>query len=758
MSSRPGSPSSDVYKNVATDNAQVGVQISVIKGGTNYFVISDQSTPRERFEIGLNHLRADAPAPAGELIAEAYARGEQSVEVQFYWCLAVVSGKTVAEMSQGDLDTLEHFLLPLRPVTSDPFDRALDLLRQTIFGLTTEDIKAIGALSDSAETTPGRFFRQRIDLLPEELRQDITRHLRKVLERLDGEDAARFEQQEIELQRFSDRRQERIYKFFLPDPRPPVEANLSPDRWGFARSLRLLLLLAWMLVGALLIRQGVSATDTFRSQATTAGVILALVPLLRGVRRMLRLSAEHERQMWRFHHDRTVDLDPAHQGSPTDAVKHLSTYLYRTYGNLLEALAPDDPTEAQLWLRATAGIRVTLTMQTTERYRLKPEQPSGLLWLVDHQVRQLRQQWDHDHFAETLRQKPQLTFCIYRDLLIGALATLCLVWALIDQTASAGLWVPLGAAVITGGLFLRRQDIAWFHHNVLDRAARRAALAQEYQDELAAYRRWWEWLADRPLDSEIARWLDYDLRALRAEALGQFRISGNDLISDLILTEAAAGCGAARMVGGPPRYTEYQVTVFLLTEFGVRQVTRHLDFLDGTLGRQERQSFRYETIVSANVIEVALPAGTTPRTGSADGRRRRGDRKNRGPDFFNQAFRITLHNGRPIDVLINNFPDWEVEFSTEAAARLYELALETSGVRSAAHVLEAVAGDGVAWIARERNRYRIAQQHFRERRKWSLEQPKPLPGTRQLPSAGMLPADSAQADPARDDEEGEQAG
>jgi hypothetical protein len=162
----------------------------------------------------------------------------------------------------------------------------------------------------------------------------------------------------------------------------------------------------------------------------------------------------------------------------------------------------------------------------------------------------------------------------------------------------------------------------------------------------------------------------------------------------------------ARVLFGPARYSVYRVIVFLLTEAGVRQVSMKLDFLDGTVSDQRRNSFRYDAISSSRVEEVGIRFDSGHRSVASIDDRAKDKPPPKDVDslILSQAFRLSFMDGKHIDVLVENYDHGFLDRLREDADSLFELALDSSGVRDAWRVLDSVAAEGREWLREERRR------------------------------------------------------
>ena len=212
--------------------------------------------------------------------------------------------------------------------------------------------------------------------------------------------------------------------------------------------------------------------------------------------------------------------------------------------------------------------------------------------------------------------------------------------------------------------------------------------------ETQAFQDWERFMADRPTDAEIATWLDYDKAHIKAVAMKQYGLVNRDLVAHVVLAGPADGSSRARFRYGPPRYSKYEVQLFLLTDSGVRQVTVQLELATGSLTNERRRSFRYDAISSAEVADPGF---------RGDGSRSGASRRCR---VFAQEFRLNLNNMQAVHLPVANFDESLVDRVTEDTEHLMELARDTSGVTSALRILEAVAAEGGQWVRQEHQRRR----------------------------------------------------
>jgi hypothetical protein len=384
------------------------------------------------------------------------------------------------------------------------------------------------------------------------------------------------------------------------------------------------------------------------------------------------------------------------------------------------------------------GPLASLAAEIKDRYSDPVISPGPVEWFIRYRVEQLAEAWSAGTLGE-FRHQLRVPGRIRAGFLggtiaaiLGALGSMVLAFDNPGGTAIAVLMIAVGAKVAAAGNM---------HGYLADRRtfeADEAEARERYDQDMKAYEAWAEKLADRPTDIEMARWLDYDKMYIKAQALKHYNMANRDLVASTVLTEAAVPCRKARVLYGPPRYSAYIVTLYLLNETGVRQVSTQLGFYDGTLGTEGRRSFRYDTITSVSVTQVGW---------RLDGGKRKvvhldenGDEKEVSALVISNAFRLSLNSGHSLHVVAENFDGGLLDRAKEDPKVLEELALDSSGIRGAVRILEAVAAEGRDWIEQERirrarrlsayNRSRTAARHLgpmppRQSLMW--EPPKALP-------------------------------
>jgi pimeloyl-ACP methyl ester carboxylesterase len=321
------------------------------------------------------------------------------------------------------------------------------------------------------------------------------------------------------------------------------------------------------------------------------------------------------------------------------------------------------------------------------------------------------------------------------SLVIGLLCGLA---GAFGKSASDG--VGALALLVVGGLIVYWSKIdAYLVRRELYRAE--SALAEaRYDDEKTEYDRWTKVLGDRPTDAEMARWLDYDKVYIKNRVMKEHSLTNRDIEEYAVVTEPRYPCRKARVVFGPPRYSHYWVTVILLNEAGVRKISMDLDFLDGEVSTTEdRKGFPYNAITMSSLLKVQVRydgghrdvtpvssgearmpqpgvAGSAPAHNFGPG----AAGSNIGPDgagmplrrspgaqqdntlTLSQSLRISLNNSQYVDFIVENVDEDFLDRLRENVEALFELALDSSGLKAAQQLMEAVASQGQAWLAQRR--------------------------------------------------------
>ncbi|QRP47141.1 hypothetical protein [Amycolatopsis sp. FDAARGOS 1241] len=526
--------------------------------------------------------------------------------------------------------------------------------------------------------------------LPLDRQTEITRHLDMVLggaieDSLDVDEAKRVAEARVD----GDRAQ-RAWKFFEPEPARPRFFILPPPTVSTGTWVRI-----WF--GAAALALGLISALVSIGSGNSALGLSSLVVFGGGLACAVRFGITREvraRRLAWHNTERGYTVRPQAAVSPghwvsTDFVRQVHEQVERRFRAARPHLAGD-------WKRASCGMREYLKWRFVALYGKAQVEAPAIDWLIHWHARRVAQRWrDGTMFDYRVNLLPSSGVGALFG--AGAAAAVLGFAGLVASGSGYGggaILLAVGAALAWGAvvrLFATRQLTAD------QEAAGRRLPAEEEQ----AYRDWLGVLADRPADAEIARWLGLDKSFLKTSAVKRAGLTNYDVVAHVVLTEGASGAQRARVLGGPMRYSAYVARVFLLTRSGVREFEVDLDFLTGNEHDERRKGFRYEALASAQVSEVGVRY--------ADDKRYivRPDDTARLLDVHTlrrRAFRLSLISGEAISVVVETYRG--ASDVTESEDKLYSMALETSGIAGALHVLEAVAAEGRDWIPREQERRR----------------------------------------------------
>lgn len=721
-----------------TGNQNKVAQVGVVSGDavfhqhdTIYQVVGDD-TPKNRYQVALNHLDGGSPRVAEDMIGEVLRGGLESTEIAYYYALSVLSERSVNQLGRKEFDNFDLAWRTAGRHDHDQWYKALAVVGALVRSVLAQEHGENG----SAPVV------NTLQTLPRDRRAEISRHLATLLNGAVQDQLDRINADLVAAGRTADHRRERTKKFFQADPiepkllEPYFNGHLTPSVWGatvfgvagFAAGL--VLLGGWLTPPALWWLSGllVSGLVAWWSGAVSVAASRRRARLAfelgqesvrpdhvldvdRFSKRSFRVAVEqliHDRFLdWKVWKD--VPLKELGNGRIDDELekveKGLAYRLIRTYGVRVADLGDSTFMDKINEARAEDGAR----------RRRKEIQPTALSWLIQWHAERITKQWGDKSLYEFRKVRPVE---MGADLLsmVGGLAAATTAVGLALELPFPAVVILIGAvaagcAGVVNGVKLMGDRLAVRE----ERADNERLVAEQrvaYDEHLAS-------LADRPSDAEIARWLDFDKSHIKTVALEHCGLSNRDIIAQVLLTEGASAAKRARVLHGAPRYSAYVVKVFLLTENGVREVEIELDFETGALSNELRNNFSYSKLASTQVLEVGVKFAGEERQVLVFGEN--GVEVTSATDNYvrSKAFQLRLVNDRDITVVMENF-EGLVDAAVEDKKKLTELALENSGVTSALRILESVAAEGREWIEKERER--------RERRwnDWENEHHAPL--------------------------------
>ena len=185
----------------------------------------------------MKYLDARVRDEAVRLLERAAAGGLQTTEVQFYRLIALLSGRTLRQLGDAELDRLTAICGSLLPLdANEPW---------------AAGVQAVLRLLTPVSPAEAEFVIKEIDALGDRQRESVYGHLEALPRRHDpGRDVATVRCSGRYRRRTSDDRVDRVWKFFQPVPAQPrtrevaptavTDRQLAPVRYrrGLRRALR----------------------------------------------------------------------------------------------------------------------------------------------------------------------------------------------------------------------------------------------------------------------------------------------------------------------------------------------------------------------------------------------------------------------------------------------------------------------------------------------------------------------------------------
>jgi len=654
--------------NVAGEGSQVGVQAlhayidTVTIPGDVQLTVGQDASPEAKYRAGVENLKSGNPGMARKLIWDAMMSDRVNNDVLFHWLVAMLSGRTVRQFSNEEIDQLKRSRSRYAEAGGDAWADGVRL----IYRLLDSVLPSLATMAEqrTAEIDMSLLVEQ-FDDLGEEQRDMVRPHLELFLTGPLKDEMWRRELQLAQSRQLADDRPGRVWMFFqpvpaevfLPSPRP--EWVSAADRLVMRASACLFAAaagyLGWELLwhGAFLGLLGYVA-------ALAGGAVAAAADL-----------------EWRFLTGRRRRKDELfrvpNQSASRSTGDELTGGVDKLFNRYFARYALDKA-DRERWEAAAAGIRKFHRDEIIEVCRGSGIPANEVAWLIRYEVRQLKQRWQNESLYEYRRQllpRPGTVAARRTGLAVLVLGG---VWAVVALRAH-----PLADVVAVSTAFWAWR--CWLRVNLERR--RYAADSEEHARRQAAidreFGRWSEKLEARPKDADMAAWLGCDRTVLLGRALDHFHLSRSRLSAHAFLEEPGVAVKRARIEGGPWRYARYRLLVFLLAEDGVRQVKANLDFMTGTLTIRERTSYRYDAIVSVRFLQEAR----------------------------RQTFELRLTAGEPITVRVRDTDPSEAqqdqdagptEETQEAAEAEEDTAPDVTSVADLLHMLEGVAGEGRNWF------------------------------------------------------------
>ncbi|MFI6324307.1 hypothetical protein ACIBG8_42740 [Nonomuraea sp. NPDC050556] len=640
--------------NFADGSATVGIQTEAVHGDVHVYQLPPSPTPQERFELGVRHLHGGMPGKAREYIVQAVTDGYVTSRSCFYLILALLSGRTLQQVSNADLCALRSVQGKIKDTARDEWTEAIRMINRLFTSIQTKTVD-----SDVIE----KELKSLGSLQQDEVLRDLEMFLSGTVQ-----DALWTRTFDLAREERHHRRSNRVWRFFQPKPmearvrRPRMVATTTGD-WLRSIATSILALAA----------VGFVSVIAWRHSWLSAAI--ALLALAAGSYVCARNGVE-----WRFRTDRRrakdqefmdVRQSPASSGQRGGFVNKID----RQFTDYFNRYVPRNTDRAE-WVARTAGIRKALRDEVVDLYRESRIDAKRVAWLTRYLVSDVKARWQ----AGTLREY-QETFRVSGTTKAAFAAGLAVLTIGATMLVSGGFQSEslrvVAATVIalpSGWLAVR----SWLRIALENKryAAEYAESERLLADRQAALERWRKKLADKPDDQEMARWLDCDRKALMEEAMHHYKLVAHDVIAHAFIEAPAATYKRARVKTGPWRYSRYTLLIFLLTADGVRQMTVDLDFEEATFHNRARINYRYDAVAAVQVSEA---------------------------DSGERVFELTLVNGHPIKVEVTGRWSEPVE-PGEDMRTVSQVTLDAAGLGNTLHILEGVAAEGKKWINHERQR------------------------------------------------------
>lgn len=638
--------------NAAEPWSTVGIQAGGDVHDSNVYIVAPDAPPDQKYAVGVRFLEDGVPLRARELIGEAIAHRHDNGEVRFHWTLAMLSKRSVRDLTHSERDQLSHTRSILRHYLEDEWKRAL----QAIFGL-------LDCCTDAGDDDSGTAFK-RLDDLPAQQRDKIIRHLDLVLTGTIKDKLWTETRQAANNDRLSNDRLGRVWAYFHPKPaqprvrKPVTDSTTLGDRMrAIAWSSLFVLTVGYL--GWLVLMHGTTVPIFAYLIAAAAGYI-GTRNGLEWLYRTERLKAK-ERD---YFGQRGVNQAP--EGGFANQVDHsFNHYSYKYAPNGVDRAA---------WLADTAGIRNTLRDEIVELYRESRIGVDRVNWLIGYLIRDVRNRWK----AGTLWEYREQYRTARSAKLWCSLSLAALIIAAVDVIVTAIQTTPLLASIAAFAALLsgRFAAISWLR--IISERRRSAEELQEsqrlFEERQKAYQRWKKRLdSTRPSETEMEIWLNCDKTILLDEALQHYRLAWRDIIAHAFLQTPARYRKKARVSGGPWRYSKYDIRLFLITQDGVREVSTELDFEHVSLNGQERNNFRFDAVSSVHVA----------RTGQ-----------------LSHTLELTLMNGPTRNIRVTD-PEVRQSNPDENPENFSKINLDAAGFTHTLHILEGIAAEGKNWIDRD---------------------------------------------------------
>lgn len=642
----------DAMHNTAESWSTVGIQAGQVNGSTVHvyptiYQTAADATPLEKYKAGLAYLNDGVPAEACKLIGKAIAGGYEDGQVRFHWLLAMLSKRSLRDLTPAEREQLARVPEFLPRYADDEWRRALEAVCELLERLRGRE-----------DTRPA--LKGLLALQPTQ-REKIERHLDLVLTgSMKASLWAETHHRAME-QREANQRNGRVWAYFEPDP---IEARARPPAQKFTTRRDKFMAVAWsgvsVIAGGYLGWTALLLARPLPILAFVAALAAGYVAVVNGLERHYRAQrlAAKERE----YSDRR-DRSRAPEGGFGKGVDHSFAHYFAIY-------VPHS-VERETWLAGTAGIRSALRDEIVEIYRESRIPAERINWLIRYLVGDVRKRWETGNLWEYRdRYRTPLSAKVRHAVALVALVPATMTF-LVAAIPAHPLTALLAAIVVLTGS--RAATARWFR--IISEYRRFAEEDQGYERALAqrqeAFERWQAKLdSTRPSETEMEDWLYCDKIVLLGRALRRYQLAWPDIIAHAFLQVPARSYTRARVKKGPWRYSNYDVRLFLVTPGGVREVRSELDFENASFRSEHRTNFSFASVSSVEVSET---------------------------NEHSYTLALTLTNGPTRKIRITE-PEAIEPDSDEDPDELAQIDLDAAGFAHTRHILEGIAAEGLNWI------------------------------------------------------------
>ncbi|MDQ3788002.1 MAG: hypothetical protein M3422_12260 [Actinomycetota bacterium] len=632
--------------NTAEYGSTVGIQAEQVHNSTINIGNSD-SSPEEKYKLGVSFLRDGVPARARDLIREAIAHEYENAEVRFYWAMAMLSKRAYRDLSVPERDQLGRIPDFLSRYPDDEWKRGLAAVNELLEGLHKGDPgPAMGSI-------------QRLHV---DQREEIVRHLDLVLTG-SAKDILWIEaRQKAEAARLSGDRIHRAWAYFEPKPAEPRAYRPAPassrwSDWGLGIVWSALLALSAVFLWS-------AALDSGQPTVIAACVVVVVSGAI-----AFRSTLE-----WHFRSNRLRALDRRHGHRPIGKPERgfpakVDEAMKYNFGKYVPVGC-----ERKAWLTRTAGIRAALREEIVDLYGQDEDIKVGnVRWLIRYLARDVCRRYE----AKTLRAYREEWRTRPSTKLTSALSLPVFVVSLVTVTVVGVRAHTVLGTIVVFVLLVGTRVAAESWTRIVCEQWRFKDDQRLYDEELAARRKehdeWADEIASRlPNETEMETWFNCDKTIMLDRALRHYKLAWQDVIAHAFLQTPAQRYKRARTEGYPWRYSRYDMRLFLITHDGVREYQSEFDFERVFIDQSERNNFRFDAVSSVGVVITST---------------------------WTYTLKLTLTNGPSNNIRIMD-PTREQDTATDREA-FSELNLDAAGFRPTLHILEGIAAEGKGWIERD---------------------------------------------------------